>query len=66
MQNGMGKPKGIEAKDSSGGMLQYRKYWEGIQFYFVGAGWWFGGEGLSPGQAKNIPTRLTNHHSGGF
>jgi len=59
MQNGMGKPKGIEAKDSSGGMLQYRKYWEGIQFYFVGAG-------LSPGQAKNIPTRLTNHHSGGF
>jgi hypothetical protein len=46
MQNGMGKPKGIEAKDSSGGMLQYRKYWERIQFYLVGAGWWFVGEGL--------------------
>jgi len=44
MQNGMGKPKGIGVKDSSGGMLQYRKYWEGIQFYFVGAGWWFVGE----------------------
>jgi len=66
MQTGMSKPKGIGVKDSSGGKPQYRKYWEEIQFYLVGAGWRFGGEGLSPGQAKNMPTRLTNHHSGGF